>query len=579
MDQRFGGRGLNVRGTIAIRPDRRHVETIAFPDGIVGEVRVPRTVTTLCRLWGEGEDQLPFFRQDWVFEADCEKLWVSFEEGSMLYSILESTFGYSKLRSICIPNTCVRIGWRSFYRSIYLEEVTFEEPSSLRIIGDQAFTGTRLKSIRIPSSVRSLGMCCFENCHYIEAVSFEEPSGLEKIGSNCFAKTWMAVRIVDAHPFTKFYMPNSVKSIEHSCFLNADNLHEIIFEPGTQLVEIPEIMFKESGLQQIVIPRSVQTIAQCAFSMCIYLKYIAFEEGSLCTHIGRRAFEKGVQHIQLPASVTDLEAGALFDLREIGFDSNEFFRVETVEPIAGDPPPPPGFWYSDPKPSYDGFSAVYSPDCTILIQAMERSRVTTLKIPDGILHLADECFMEFRNLRTISLNAGLHVIGRNAFTKCGLRSIVIPRSVEVLEAYCFNDCDLTQVTFENDSQLKRIGNWAFDSVRAAHIEYIDIPKRVEFIAPTAFRRVTSLTVDPSNKHYTSDDRFIYQENVIVCCYCPYDIRGRIIIPAFVEGGIPGCLCGYSARQFALENKRTRLGIEPLDVRDPRYRKLFERVTD
>jgi hypothetical protein len=53
-------------------------------------------------------------------------------------------------------------------------------------------------------------------------------------------------------------------------------------------------------------------------------------------------------------------------------------------------------------------------------------------------------------------------IEREAFWGSGLNAIVIPSSVEVIESYCFQDCNsLHSITFELMSRLRQIDRDAF----------------------------------------------------------------------------------------------------------------------
>jgi hypothetical protein len=63
---------------------------------------------------------------------------------------------------------------------------------------------------------------------------------------------------------------------------------------------------------------------------------------------------------------------------------------------------------------------------------------------------------------TFESGSELSDIGAYAFGQSGLRCIVIPASVRVIGEYAFYvACSLTSVTFEEESQLREIGNGSF----------------------------------------------------------------------------------------------------------------------
>jgi hypothetical protein len=61
----------------------------------------------------------------------------------------------------------------------------------------------------------------------------------------------------------------------------------------------------------------------------------------------------------------------------------------------------------------------------------------------------------------------------SAFSISSLQSIVIPQSVETLDSKCFVDCELlSSVSFESNSQLKRINSSAFAGTK---IQSVSVP--------------------------------------------------------------------------------------------------------
>ena len=67
-------------------------------------------------------------------------------------------------------------------------------------------------------------------------------------------------------------------------------------------------------------------------------------------------------------------------------------------------------------------------------------------------------FYDCDNLRTISLPEGLWYIDSGCFSTSGIKEIIIPNSVEVIESNAFYYCHaLRRVVFKEDSTLKKIG--------------------------------------------------------------------------------------------------------------------------
>jgi hypothetical protein len=73
-----------------------------------------------------------------------------------------------------------------------------------------------------------------------------------------------------------------------------------------------------------------------------------------------------------------------------------------------------------------------------------------------------------------------------AFQGSSLKSLVIPRNVEILGSSCFFDCpSLSSISFESDSQLKRLDEGALQELSLQVAIPLPIPSTVVFIASEA----------------------------------------------------------------------------------------------
>jgi hypothetical protein len=64
----------------------------------------------------------------------------------------------------------------------------------------------------------------------------------------------------------------------------------VIFDSGSQLAQIENSTFCESGLEQIVIPASVIVLNKSSLSRCVPLESVNFESGSGSEQIDELAF-------------------------------------------------------------------------------------------------------------------------------------------------------------------------------------------------------------------------------------------------------------------------------------------------
>ena len=83
------------------------------------------------------------------------------------------------------------------------------------------------------------------------------------------------------------------------------------------LKEIRAGAFENAGLQQVVIPDSVQTIGDRAFSRCIYLSQVEIGKDSSLQEIGMEAFQncRSMEVFYIPAAVEKL-GDSVFNLSD-----------------------------------------------------------------------------------------------------------------------------------------------------------------------------------------------------------------------------------------------------------------------
>lgn len=161
-------------------------------------------------------------------------------------------------------------------------------PTSVTSIGDRAFWGCRsLLDIVIPSSVTSIGDCAFGYCSSLKYISI--PKSVICLNANPFADWDGKLKCLspnfiyeDDVLFNKdkskiisfrnqniesYVIPNSVTSIGDGAFSYCSSLHSV-FIPDS-VTSIGDCAFWDcSSLSKIVIPSSVTSIGDSAFSEC-----------------------------------------------------------------------------------------------------------------------------------------------------------------------------------------------------------------------------------------------------------------------------------------------------------------------
>ena len=291
------------------------------------------------------------------------------------------------LTSLTIGNSVTLIGDRAFYKCTGLTSVTI--PDSVTSISDGAFYGcTGLTSLTIGNSVTSIGNNAFYYCTCLTSVII--PDSVTSIGNNAFCqctgltsidvdennnyyssedgvlfnkdKTKLikypdgkielsytipgSVTLIDTYAFYYCYglkeeliIPDSVITISDCAFSNCSNLTSVTI--GNGVTSIGNYAFSScSKLTSVTIGNSVTSIGNYAFYLCIKLTSVTI--GNSVTSIGNYAFYKctGLTSVTIPDSVTVIGGSAFYyctgltsvtipdSVTSIG--SNAFYKVPKV---------------------------------------------------------------------------------------------------------------------------------------------------------------------------------------------------------------------------------------------------------
>ena len=259
---------------------------------------------------GEKPDITPVMNEELSTETTKEELKEAFVDGrgvkyskdgrklldapgvlSGAYSVKEGT------RIICN---------RAFSCCVSLSEIVI--PSSVTSIGKGAFSSCNsLSEIVIPSSVTSIGDCAFSSCSSLKYISI--PKSVICLNGNPFAEWYGKLECLSPNfvyegdilfnkdksriisfrkQNTKSYViPSSVTSIGDYAFSSCDSLSEIVIP--SSVTSIGDSAFSScDSLSEIVIPSSVTSIGDWAFSFCSSLSEIVIP--SSVTSIGDSAF-------------------------------------------------------------------------------------------------------------------------------------------------------------------------------------------------------------------------------------------------------------------------------------------------
>jgi hypothetical protein len=155
----------------------------------------------------------------------------------------------------------------------------------------------------------------------------------------------------------------------------------------------------------------------------------------------------------------------------------------------------------------------FEPGCQVTViaeSAFSKSGLKSIVIPASVIALRKESFLKCNSLESVVFESGAHLerIEKSALSWTLLHSIVIPSSVRVLGKACFIAClHLESVIFESGSQLERIEKYAFN---VCMLQSIEIPPHVAFIDGSAFFALplNLISISPANRNFRISDPYL-----------------------------------------------------------------------
>lgn len=198
------------------------------------------------------------------------------EEGNPIYdtrdgcnAIIETKT--NKLITGCkntiIPNTVEIIGEYAFVNRCSPSTVII--PNSVKIISENAFSQCwSIDTLIIGDGVTTIGAGAFSNCRYLSSIN---------IGNN--VKNIEASAFYSCVDLTSIEIPESVENIGDRSFSQCTILSSVII--GNNVINIGDNAFSScDSLTSIVIPKNVKDIGICAFNGCKSLSSIVVEVGN-----------------------------------------------------------------------------------------------------------------------------------------------------------------------------------------------------------------------------------------------------------------------------------------------------------
>ena len=430
-----------------------------------------------------------------------------------------------KFTSIFIPKTVKEIKNCAFYNCSHLENIIFEADSILEYIGEQAFYNIGIKQLVLPDSLVTLDESAFNNCSALEEVYLG--TNLTTIGNSAFAYNYNLkevtnnsenLEVIDEYAFaycprlTEFTLNETVTTINTDAFKDANiisiyNKSSLLLEKGSSLygqialkaldiysdIDNKKIYTDENGFayyeddddlylvaytgtdEDIVISKDVTIIANSAFYNNSIVKNVSFEADSKLRIIKEYAFyNTNLVTLELPSSLEQVEKQACLYV-----NNDAYYTYENGCYYLGNESNP--YLY---LAYIDSDDITINSSCKIIGEnVFSWWEIDELVIPDSVTFICNNAF-SYATINSLTLSENISIINEYTFTGSNIENITIPKNVKIIDTYAFNDSQITTLTFEDDSLLEEIKDYAF--YNCDNLTSIILPSTLKTIGNNAF---------------------------------------------------------------------------------------------
>lgn len=294
-------------------------------------------------------------------------------------------------------------------------------------------------------------------------------------------------------------LPKSVTSIDDRAFSSCHSLNKVvIYENSVKTIGMAAFEYC-SSLADIVLPEGVTTIARSAFWGCSSLSRIDLPEG--VTTIGHSAFygcEK-LSSVKLPNSLTTIEGFAFSGCNGLTItipDNVESMSMLTFSDCTGLDITIPGRFLTkieNPIGSNCKDVRVTIAEGTTVIEEyafQKRPGIVSVTIPESVTSIGHAAFWQCSGLTDIIIPSSVTEIGDDAFSKCtNLTNVTLPDGLTFIGEGVFVFCKgLVSVVIPNS--VKSIEYEAFNGCSA--LKSIVLPEGMTLIKKWTFADCSSL---------------------------------------------------------------------------------------
>jgi len=440
------------------------------------ELRVPRDLSSMYK------------------QAEGWKNFKSITEGDLRICGNNLTYTYSEaLGKITIQGTGAMYDYSSSspapWNSYKGDIITIVIEDGATSVGSDAFSDCNsLYSVTFGKDVKTVGSSAFSGCSGLQKVIAPDIAawcGIE-FGNETANPLYYAHHLYSdkSTEITELVIPNSVTSIGQDAFSGCSGLTSVTI--GSGVTSIGQDAFSGcSELTSVTIGSGVTNIGQNAFSGCSGLTSVTINSNAILSKTYTSSsnlsniFGSQVQQYIIGNSVTSIGERTFYNCSGL----TSITIPTSVTSIGGS-----AFY------GCSGLTSITIPNNVTSIGDWAFygcSGLTSITIPNNVTSIGDWAFYGCSGLTSVTIPNSVTSIGWSAFRGCsGLTSVTIPNSVTSIGWSAFYGCSgLTSITIPNS--VTSIGEYAFNG--CSGLTSITIPNSVTSIGDGAFKGCSGLT--------------------------------------------------------------------------------------
>lgn len=340
----------------------------------------------------------------------------------------------SGLKSLRIPRTVTRLGYRPFFFSTNLETVmvdsgnknfksmnsvlytageslvffpcgqktSFSIPETTTSLAEGAFFGcSYLNTITIPSKITNIRGNMVDACSALRYVGVSSSnSALQSVDGVVYSKDMKSIALFPCNKTARYDIIEKTQTVGFQTFSVCNNMETITIPSSVKQIE--SRAFVASGMKSITIRQEVTSLGTYLFSFSSNLETVVID--ARITEVANGLFYECpvLKSVSLPSSVTTIKTMAFY----------ECVSLETVN--------------IPPAVQRIEVSAFYN--CKSLKSIVLHDKVTLLE---------DDAFYNCYALEGIALQSDITSVGSRAFSGCSsLKTMTISGSINSAEAIC-----------------------------------------------------------------------------------------------------------------------------------------------